>query len=607
MASSDDKCMLHRGRSQSDPNILSESGIDSTHSADVIEQQRVMRSSCLVSGVHTPPIRRHSKLATLGRLFRPWKWRKKKNEKMKQSSTDVIEQQRVMRSSCLVSGVHTPPIRRHSKLATLGRLFRPWKWRKKKNEKMKQSSTDVALASGLHSLNISSPIQSVSDAELRLPGSHGPILSISSMEYLSSEHEHLPTDVALASGLHSLNISSPIQSVSDAELRLPGSHGPILSISSMEYLSSEHEHLPTVPDSIEDGATTEEPNSIEDEEEEEEEEESTPVDSDEGRDANTEEREEDEDEVPQRQSPLSNHCIQVAQLNTEEDPASFTLPAVPQPNSFLPKEVPRVLEGPSPVLLRGPFSNTVSSPHIGTLHPPLPPSSIIEELHRALATKLRQDSTEREPSGEVESRKEAEENKENMRQSNCFTDASGIIYDIDSWNESVISGTLPRRMRKELLAVKLRNRPSKQELEDRNIFPVRSDQERQEIRQQIEMKLAKRLSQRPAVEELESRNILKQRNDQTEQEERREIKQRLNRKLNQRPTVDELRERKILIRFSDYVEVAKAQDYDRRADKPWTRLSAADKAAIRKELNEFKSTEMEVHASSKHLTRFHRP
>lgn len=47
---------------------------------------------------------------------------------------------------------------------------------------------------------------------------------------------------------------------------------------------------------------------------------------------------------------------------------------------------------------------------------------------------------ERETSGEVESRKEAEENKENMRQSNCFTDASGIIYDIDSWNESVISG-----------------------------------------------------------------------------------------------------------------------------------------------------------------------
>jgi len=92
-----------------------------------------------------------------------------------------------------------------------------------------------------------------------------------------------------------------------------------------------------------------------------------------------------------------------------------------------------------------------------------------------------------------------------------------------------------------------------------------------------------------------------------DEREKREIKRRLTRKLSQRPTVEELRERKILIRFSDYVEVADAQDYDRRADKPWTRLTAADKAAIRKELNEFKSTEMEVHELSRHLTRFHRP
>ncbi|KAM7326753.1 hypothetical protein ACRRTK_013120 [Alexandromys fortis] len=53
------------------------------------------------------------------------------------------------------------------------------------------------------------------------------------------------------------------------------------------------------------------------------------------------------------------------------------------------------------------------------------------------------------------------------------------------------AGTLPRKCKKELLAVKLRNRPSKQELEDRNIFPRRTDEERQEIRQQIEMKLSK--------------------------------------------------------------------------------------------------------------------
>lgn len=67
--------------------------------------------------------------------------------------------------------------------------------------------------------------------------------------------------------------------------------------------------------------------------------------------------------------------------------------------------------------------------------------------------------------------------------------------------------------------------------------------------------------------------------------------------------MDELKEKKI-IRFNDYIEVTQAHDYDRRADKPWTRLTPKDKAAIRKELNEFKSSEMAVHEGSRHLTRY---
>lgn len=50
--------------------------------------------------------------------------------------------------------------------------------------------------------------------------------------------------------------------------------------------------------------------------------------------------------------------------------------------------------------------------------------------------------------------------------------------------------------------------------------------------------------------------------------------------------------------------MTQAHDYDRRADKPWTRLTQKDKAAIRKELNEFKSSEMAVHEDSRHLTRW---
>ncbi len=82
-----------------------------------------------------------------------------------------------------------------------------------------------------------------------------------------------------------------------------------------------------------------------------------------------------------------------------------------------------------------------------------------------------------------------------------------------------------------------------------------------------------------------------------------EKKRYLLRKLSFRPTVDELKEKKI-IRFNDYIEVTQAHDYDRRADKPWTRLTPKDKAAIRKELNEFKSSEMAVHEGSRHLTRY---
>ncbi|XP_067092978.1 phosphatase and actin regulator 2 isoform X1 [Osmerus mordax] len=173
----------------------------------------------------------------------------------------------------------------------------------------------------------------------------------------------------------------------------------------------------------------------------------------------------------------------------------------------------------------------------------------------------------------------------------------------DEYTTSSLASKIRRR---DTLAIKLGNRPSKRELEEKNILPRASETERHEIRQQIGSKLVRRLSQRPSTEELEQRNILKQKNKVEEHEAIQEIKRRLSRKLSVRPTVAELVARRILC-FNEYVEVTDAKDYDRRADKPWTRLTPADKAAIRKELNEFKSKEMEVHVESKQFTRFHRP
>ncbi|XP_036680146.1 phosphatase and actin regulator 3 isoform X4 [Balaenoptera musculus] len=489
MAASEDGsgCLVSRGRSQSDPSVLTDSSATSSADAgenpDEMDQTPPVRSEYLVSGIRTPPVRRNSKLATLGRIFKPWKWRKKKNEKLKQT-TSALEKKMASRQG-------------REDLIKKGLL-----------EMMEQDAESKAC----------SP-----DGDPRVAQSEP---STPKQEPLTSEEAQLGSPLATGTDQASLD----------------------------ETLSSD-----------------------------------TPSDD------------------------AGQTTLFQGSGGKSTDPP-----------------------------LRGQLSTPTGSPHLTTVHRPLPPSRVIEELHRALATKHRQDSFQgRDSKGSPKKRvdvrlsrtcsvergkereeawsfdgasdgkwtvaKESEENKENLIMNSELKDDLLLYQDEEALNDSIISGTLPRKCKKELLAVKLRNRPSKQELEDRNIFPRRTAEERQEIRQQIEMKLSKRLSQRPAVEELERRNILKQRNDQTEQEERREIKQRLTRKLNQRPTVDELRDRKILIRFSDYVEVAKAQDYDRRADKPWTRLSAADKAAIRKELNEYKSNEMEVHASSKHLTRFHRP
>ena len=103
---------------------------------------------------------------------------------------------------------------------------------------------------------------------------------------------------------------------------------------------------------------------------------------------------------------------------------------------------------------------------------------------------------------------------------------------------------------------------------------------------------------------------------------REEKKRYLLRKLSFRPSVEELKNRKVnwfclktvkickyvnfvlqIIKFNDYIEVTPCHEYDRRADKPWTRLTPKDKASIRKELNDYKSNEMDVHEESRHLTR----
>lgn len=158
------------------------------------------------------------------------------------------------------------------------------------------------------------------------------------------------------------------------------------------------------------------------------------------------------------------------------------------------------------------------------------------------------------------------------------------------------------------LARFLERRPLVNELEQRNILPAQSVSERDAVRDQLAATLVRRLSARPSVNELADRNILRPEGESDAERRLRfeERKKMLVRKLTVRPTVDELRELGI-VQFADHIEVTEVEFVDRAGDKPWTRLTPSVKAEIRKELNDFKEYEMNVHEDSRKYTRFHKP
>ncbi|XP_045667503.1 phosphatase and actin regulator 1 isoform X3 [Ursus americanus] len=495
---------------------------------------------------------------------------------------EEVERLAAMRSDSLVPGTHTPPIRRRSKFANLGRIFKPWKWRKKKSEKFKHTSAalerKISMRQSREELIKRGVLKEIYDKDGELS--------------IANEDDSLENGQSLSSSQLSLPALSEMEPV-------PMPRDPC----SYEVLQ---------PSDIMDGTDPGAPVKLP----------CLPVKL--------------SPPLPPKKvmicMPVGGPDLSLASYAAQK---SGQQSGAQHHHTVLPSQIQHQLQYGS----LGPHLPSTT----GSL--PMHPSGcrMIEELNKTLAmTMQRLESSEQRvpcstsyhssglhsgdgvtkagPLGLPEIRQvptvviECDDNKENVPHESGYEDASCLYTREEEEEEdedddsSLYTTSLAMKVcRKDSLAIKLSNRPSKRELEEKNILPRQTDEERLELRQQIGTKLTRRLSQRPTAEELEQRNILKPRNEQEEQEEKREIKRRLTRKLSQRPTVEELRERKILIRFSDYVEVADAQDYDRRADKPWTRLTAADKAAIRKELNEFKSTEMEVHELSRHLTRFHRP
>lgn len=62
---------------------------------------------------------------------------------------DGIDKTSIANSDGPNPGSRSPSFKRKGKLSTIGKIFKPWKWRKKKtSEKFKETSAGITLGSG---------------------------------------------------------------------------------------------------------------------------------------------------------------------------------------------------------------------------------------------------------------------------------------------------------------------------------------------------------------------------------------------------------------------------------------------------------------------------
>lgn len=582
--------------------------------------------------VATPPVERKSKFSAIGKIFKPWKWKRKKKSEKIQKTAEVIERKisfRASREELIKKGVI-----KERKEDTI--------------EEVQETPSNVTEADSSHETKTEAVVNTesatVHDAESKKDEEEGRdlvekqkengVVSQPTEGVVHDEHSNTITTTAEIAPMQSKSIDQP----TSVEQATTGVSTPTTSASQARPViisSVAPKVIPDTPSSQEDegksprqGDTTSVATADSqdrqmtsfaptvtymderraaskyddsDEEEESEEEDSDlepeppvpPVVRKTPRVYETDINEPDLSKQPKKSAlkkvnmntsnlqcgrgagdgPPGNMNSPYSQATPTQDQASN---AIPSPNATPvnqgpPKPKPRV------TLLRGVATSEPEMPAPPAYHSPAVPEKPPPPYQ---APSHDDDGDSSSDDGEIQYRDE------------------------DSDDEP--SSLAAKVSRQDSLAQFLKNRPSHQELVDKNIIPFKSEDQLHQDRVAIGSKLIRRLSLRPSLEELEQRNILHRSSEESSKMEKEERKKLLIRKLSFRPTIEELRERKI-IKFNDYLEVTDASEYDRKADKPWTRLTPRDKAAIRKELNDFKSAEMEVHDDSRHLTRFHRP
>ncbi|XP_068963574.1 phosphatase and actin regulator 2 isoform X6 [Petaurus breviceps papuanus] len=551
------------------------------------------------------------------------------------SSVDGLDKASIANSDGPTTGSQTPPFKRKGKLSSIGKIFKPWKWRKKKtSDKFRETSAvlerKISARQSREELIRRGVLKELPDQDgdvtVNFENSNGHMIPIgeeatqeenvvkseegngSLSEKATTVEEKAEDKKASSSHLKKATVSksSSSPSTSTTSSRSKASKEPASSktaaagTSRSKKKAGKQSTARPLPERSVSATSNLKGEPLETRVECLKPEEPSPVSEGQNTDLQNKSVVPPPPEAPPPPPPAPPLPLEDQCINVSDIPAVTVSDGANLPVSALDSGHLKTEELTDRTALPSDTSLGVNKENTKCL---TTKEELIKDAPRLMIPVLMGESSESLSSTEIEVRRENQANDSDSDGPILYTDDDDDDEDEDDSGESALASKIRRR---DTLAIKLGNRPSKKELEDKNILQRTSEEERQEIRQQIGTKLVRRLSQRPTSEELEQRNILKQKNEEEEQEAKMELKRRLSRKLSLRPTVAELQARRIL-RFNEYVEVTDSPDYDRRADKPWARLTPADKAAIRKELNEFKSTEMEVHEESRQFTRFHRP
>ncbi|NXK74191.1 PHAR2 regulator, partial [Amazona guildingii] len=514
------------------------------YTVDGLDKASIANSDGPAPGSQTPPFKRKGKLSTIGKIFKPWKWRKKKTSDKFRETSAVLERKistRQSREELIRRGVlkempeqdgdvtvnfetsngHTiaigeETIQEENVLKASGdngTLSEKASASEGKKEDQKESTTDhCPEIPASHAPPLPKPKPKSKKAPL--PPKNA-IAASTTTSHKSNEAPHakkkgkapakqppLPPPKPTS---HSANRDTAGSSHVKKTLVSKSSSSPSPSTSSHPKASKEtssksrtsgtprgkkktgkHSALRTAPDgaaSSPSGATA---NSL---------------------------------EVKAKKLEPEQPSVLISETEDANQASNLVVP--PPPTSAPP---------PPPLPLPFPAGSGPAVPGSDT-KPPLQTEHGTDESHaldsgpdagggdtKSLATKEDQEgeAPDQAPSELVEEASDtaAPPESESSRESHSSdSDSDGpILYtddDDDDDNASAESSLASKIRRRDTLAIKLGNRPSKKELEDKNILQRTSEEERQEIRHQIGTKLVRRLSQRPTTEELEQRNILK--------------------------------------------------------------------------------------------------